>query len=410
MKFIFALCLPIVLGFTYSPYKCFKASTHHKYRRDAAQFFSSKMQGGSLSSEEVGYYTSRLLELSSMHFTSQAIHTFTILGIPDILGSCEMSLHEICQKLSPTTNKDALARTMKLIVPTGIVVHVAREGDDYFRLGDMGLLLQTQSKDQPSLACLVRHILEEPLWNAWLQLPAYILGHGPDMKSSPFERCNGQSSDTYYSVESHPQSLKFANDFVRHISNLEINSFVSLVNWSEFVGKTVLDIGGNNGRVLEAVANSVQNQNMTFQSLDLPRVIDKVERIPKGVELIRGNILDESTIPFSDIIIMKHFLDPCMWDDEQTITILKTCHKKTPHTGMLIIGDAVVPDFSDAKNIENPEIAMDALYMVVGRHGQRTESQWKKLANECGFMIEKITRTPSPTCSLIFLTKAQSFD
>lgn len=366
--------------------------------------------GKVLSRSEANAAITPLLELSSMHFTSQALHSFVTLGIPDIIGSNQMSLDEICFQISSKANRDALLRTLKLLVSAEILCHDELEGEDYFELTNTGALLQTKVTDQPSLASGVLHWMEKPLWNAWLSLPDYIQGSTEGEESpDPFERANGISSDYYYNAEDNPESLKFANDFVRFVSESEIENIATCLDWSQFAGKTVLDIGGYNGRVLQAVAASVDPAvNIAFKCLDLPNIIDNIEQKSGHlVELVGGDILNASTVPPSDVIIMKHFLDRCMWDEEQTISILKTCHGKIPYDGTVILGEAVIPDFSNAKPSSRLEISLDALYMLVGRERQRTESEWRELAVASGFKIQEIVKTSSPTCSLIVMKKQQ---
>jgi caffeic acid 3-O-methyltransferase len=362
-----------------------------------------------LSPSEANEAITPLLELSSMHFTSQALHTFVKLGIPDIIGCKKVSLDEIGFKISPNVNRDALLRTLKLLVSAEIL-HYANdelESEHYFQLTNTGALLQSKESDQPSMASGIKHWMEEPLWNAWLSLPEYIQGTLKDEKNlDPFERANGISSDYYYNAEDHPESLKFANDFVRFVSDSEIHNIATCIDWSQYEGKTILDIGGHNGKVLEAVAASLHHSNnIDFKCLDLPNVIDGIEQTSEFVDLIGGNILDESTVPPADVIVMKHFLDRCMWDEEQTLNILKTCHDKIPDDGRVILGEAVIPDCSQAKPSSRLEISLDALYMLVGRERQRTESEWRALADASGFTIDEIMKTSSPTCSLIVMKK-----
>jgi caffeic acid 3-O-methyltransferase len=362
-----------------------------------------------LSPSEANEAITPLLELSSMHFTSQALHTFVKLGIPDIIGCKKVSLDEIGFKISPNVNRDALLRTLKLLVSAEILHYASDEleSEHYFQLTNTGALLQSKESDQPSMASGIKHWMEEPLWNAWLSLPEYIQGTLKDEKNlDPFERANGISSDYYYNAEDHPESLKFANDFVRFVSDSEIHNIATCIDWSQYEGKTILDIGGHNGKVLEAVAASLHHSNnIDFKCLDLPSIIDGIEQTSDFVDLIGGNILDESTVPPADVIVMKHFLDRCMWDEEQTLNILKTCHDKIPDDGRVILGEAVIPDCSQAKPSSRLEISLDALYMLVGRERQRTESEWRALADASGFTIDEIMKTSSPTCSLIVMKK-----
>mmetsp|Transcript_57788 Transcript_57788/g.65584 ORF Transcript_57788/g.65584 Transcript_57788/m.65584 type:complete len:162 (+) Transcript_57788:115-600(+) len=158
--------------------------------------------------------------------------------------------------------------------------------------------------------------------------------------------------------------------------------------------------------------------------------------------MIPGNVLDTnpSTIPSDcDAIFMKHFLDRCMWNEEETIQILQACSKAlitndnnnnknndttTCTNGRIIIADAVLPDvgyqqqknnninntnnvINNNTNHSNNELSLhlDALYMLVGRERQRTKQEWTTLAKAANLTIVQVQYTTIPSCSIIVLEK-----
>lgn len=377
----------------------------------------------SLSSEDINTSIRPLMELSAAYFTSQALSAFVKLGIADVIGDENLSLEQICTKLGTNVNKDALQRTLRLLESAGILEY--SEGNcesewGFFSLSNTGALLQTQVENQPSMACGVLHWTEEPLWNAWMRLPEHIMGkrngeHYDDNASAnnpdPFSRFNGISSDCYYNAETQPESLQYANDFVRFISNAEVDSMVSSWDWSQYANKTILDIGGYDGRVLKAIASKFSNVHFTMKSLDLPQIVEGVKKRKvdgtemKLVELIGGDVFDPSSLPSSHVIIMKHFLDRCMWTEEQTVKILQICRDKIPTDGQIILVEAVIPDFGRVTTENRMEVAMDALYMIVGRERQRTLAEWRTLTVRANLNIKDIIRTTSASSSLIILSR-----
>ncbi|GFH54427.1 hypothetical protein CTEN210_10903 [Chaetoceros tenuissimus] len=348
---------------------------------------------------------SSILDITSAHFTSQALYSFVNLGVPDILKDEAKSIDEIVAALSrkyntQNINKDAVLRIFKLLVKADIIEHKKNGDIDIFNLSaEIGAFLRTNVRDRPSLVPAVHHWLEKPLFASCLEVSTYIT----DDKKSPFELANGISSDFYYG-DKHPDSLKHANDFVRFISDREIDDIVENYPWTRFKGRRILDIGGYNGKVLDAIAKKV-GTDTTYLCLDLPEVIDGIQTSSSIVTFVKGDILDEASIPDVDVILLKHFLDRCMWDEEQTIQILKTCFAKIPDDGKVILAEAVIPDFEDVKDSPSIEVSLDALYMIVGRERQRTRSEWRHLILASGFNIEEIIRTSSPTCSLVVLSK-----
>jgi hypothetical protein len=123
---------------------------------------------------------------------------------------------------------------------------------------------------------------------------------------------------------------------------------------------------------------------------------------------------------------MKHFCDRCMWTDEETVQILKSCSSAlidtdtdtgtgtgTGTAGKIIIADAVLPDVGyntqeDAvNNNEQQQLALylDALYMLVGRERQRTKMEWEKLASLSNLNLVSVHSTNVPSCSIIVMEK-----
>jgi hypothetical protein len=375
-----------------------------------------------------------LWKLASAHCASQALNTALKLGIieslGDMAGGC--TLQEIADTIGPTTQRDALLRTLRLLTTVDILDEqqlVPPSGDIRFSLTPTGELLRSSKS---GMGAGVQHWMERPLWNAWLELPDYIRGGGggegegggKNSESLPFDRANGGvSSDFYYNEKDHPESLHHANTFVRWIHEQEVEAVVHGYDWSAnslVNNPTLVDIGGHFGTVLAAIAK--QHPTVNCVSLDLPEVIASAPRAPPGVKLVGGNVMDPSTIPTCDTILLKHFLDRCMWTEDETVQILQSCHAalRNDAGGRVIIAEAVLPNIGeygrsrtkDAKNSHHSinippptttTLSMDALYMLVGREGQRTAAEWDQLASRAGFRIERITPTSVPSCFLLVL-------
>lgn len=385
-----------------------------------------------------GEALSKIMDISSAHFKSQAFHTFVKLKIPDLFKDHEaLTISDIAHQLKVVNkqasncviNEDALYRTMRLMTTLDVVVEsydtssITSVNNDSvfselsnikFHLTSFGKLLQQNNStnnarsERNNLSSCILHWMEKPLNDAWYFLPEYILGSSED----PFEQANDVSSDYFYNAQDNPQSLDYANDLVRLISDSEITSIVNCFDWSTLEGKTIIDIGGYNGKVLGAVGAHYSNTDLILKSLDLPNIISSIAKVtvPNGVQLIEGNVMDISTLPKCDVVLMKHFLDRCMWTEEETVKILRTCSRIIPSDeGMIILGEAVMPsvDTTSEEVSEQDEmpLSLDALYMLVGRERQRTEMEWKSLAEKANLILDRIIKTPSPSCYILVLKK-----
>jgi caffeic acid 3-O-methyltransferase len=363
---------------------------------------------------EVDSSAQSLLELASAHFASQALNAFVKMGVPNIIGDCSMRIAEIADVLeknqaddhSPRKiHRDGLLRIMRLLTAKGILYET---DDNTFGLTNVGALLQTNVPGQQSLAPTILHWMEAPLWNAWAELPDYIAGNNAQQKDNyeeklPFEKANGISSDDYYCTDN-AASLQHANDFVRYISEGEERSVLTGVDWDTLSGKTVLDIGGHQGKIMTLIAK--KHPDIKCICFDLPEVINSATA-PDGVELVGGNIFDSSSLPPCDYIFMKHFLDKVMWTEEQTVQILASSRDAIPQDGKIIVAEAVLPDdAANASGTNRLHLSIDVLFLLVGRDAARTETEWKVLAKKAGLVIDTINPTKSPSCYIIVLSKA----
>jgi hypothetical protein len=360
------------------------------------------MKAKTLSVDEINVATLQLLKISSAHFTSQALRTFVDLGIADIISDESLTLDEISTKIGPNTNMDALLRILRLLTTVDIIENECIKSTFVFRLTNTGSLLQKKLHQSSMVSC-VNHWLEDPLWNVGQNLTQYVRGDDEAVGKDPFTLRNGMSSDFYYNRNQRPQSLQYANDFVRFVSDSEINAIVhGGIQWSKYDNKVILDIGGFNGKVMSAL--HYQYPNLICKCLDLPEVIGSINQKPRHVELIPGNILDPSSIPTCDVIILKHFLDRSMWNEKETECIIKTCYDVLPNDGVVIVFDAVIPDAKEEGG-KAMQLSLDFIYMLVGRQRQRRRDEWRILAEKTGFIIKEFIDTHIPTCSAIVLTK-----
>lgn len=386
-----------------------------------------------------------LLKLASMQCASQALNAAVRLKIPDILGEQRMSVEELAKGIEEAIpleddddedlpcNRDALFRTLRLLTSIDVVQEelvpassassaMSADSSFLFSLTPIGRALRTNNDGATSVGSSILHWMEEPLWNSLLEIPDYIRDGGYEDKSltlNPFERANGAvPSDEYYNQDDHPLPLKRANDFVRFVHDQELRAVVDGFGWSDYGNMRLVDVAGNNGKLAEAIAAS--NPTLECSSLDLPSVINNIhpEDLPSNVALVPGNVMDPDTIPDCEVLLMKHFCDRCMWFDDQTVEILRSCaevlqrsHRNDPSNASsggsigrkLVVADAVLPDCGTVDASNDLPLYMDAMYMLVGRERQRTRSEWKALAEAAGLCLTEVIDTGVPSCSLIVL-------
>ena len=342
-----------------------------------------------------------MMHLLQSHFPSQALYAFVQLGIPDIMGESFLTVPEIADRIDvPTLNREALLRILRLLTTVGIIDQRQVE-DDYtilFGLSGLGKLLQTNHPN--SMTAFAHYWLDPALFRSWTELPDILAGAYDAKVSSPFTRANqGTNIVEYY--RNNPQAAHFAGQVVGRVSPGEIPSVLKCVDWSAFKGKTVVDVGGGHGDVLEAVQK--MHTGINCICLDLPHVIEDAPHVPKGVELVAGDMFQPETIPNCDVIFIKHVL--CDWYDADVLKALESFHSVLPEGGKLIIGDAVLVDGEEANGLKQTMVSMDVQLLVVGGKMERSKSQWAGLAARVGFRLDSVAFPPTPTLHILTFTK-----
>jgi O-methyltransferase domain len=348
----------------------------------------------------------QLMQLALYQAVPQALKAFVDLGIPDILldsGDEGFPLTELVERLSSRQQRrirqDGLLLSLRILNTVGVVEEVNTQT---FRLTAMGSLLSTSRKD--SLDPMVRYLVDEPLWKAWGSLSSYI--QQGDAPLSAFEIANKMPSHQYFGRIEHAESLKHANHFVRHVAEEEVRACVECFDWEKLSGRTVVDLGGHTGQVMEAVAT--QHPSVTCLCLDLPEVVLSVGKTSRRrVQLVGGNMFDPATIPKCDAIFMKHIL-LCDWDEENSRAILESCHKVLPPHGIVIVGESVLPSHGSTDG--SLSLFVDAFMMLDGRPSSRTREEWESFARDAGFQVQSIQYTSIPTCSILVLQNALDSD
>jgi hypothetical protein len=250
---------------------------------------------------------------------------------------------------------------------------------------------------QPSMASFVLHWTETPMWNAWSELGGYIAG---EHAKNPFEAANGMSLVDFY--RDNPQSAQHRNNVAKFVSSGEIPAILDSFEWAALQNKTVVDIGGGYGDLMNTIAQA--HPAMNCICLDLPDVIASAP--PRdSIQLVSGDMFDPSSIPPCDVICMKHVL--CDWSDDDATTILENFHSVLPSEGIVILLDALLPSNQEAFNSRQIQVYIDALLMIVGGRMERSQSQLGKVAKAAGFQIESITGTASPSVNITVLSKIQ---
>lgn len=339
-----------------------------------------------------------VLQLGQAHFAANCLYAMVKLGVPDVIRDGKLTLPQIVSKLPGAPSQEALLRCMRLLALHGVFVETpGPDGEFTYALGPAGALLQT-GLPQPSMACGVLHWIEPPTWGAWGQVPGFVAGEPG--ASSPFERANGLPVFDFY--KANPASAKPFNEFMSFFSAGEMPVVLEFGGWEKMGGKTVVDVGGSLGVVMEAVAAKFPDVKCVV--LDLPEVIEAAEKgNVAGVTFKAGDMFDPSTIPACDYIFMKHILHD--WEDEACVRILQSCKQALRDDGEVLVCDAVLPEAGALSPAHAPAVGLDVMMLTFGGK-ERTRKQWEALGAASNLHVKEIKDTPHPTAKVIVFSKS----
>lgn len=381
----------------------------------SSMFADIRNDGDELSQSDT---ETKILQLAQSHFTGQALLTLLRVGVIDVLQTTEaLTVDEIIteinatnKKSTPTINHEALFRCLRLVCTSGVVGETAKQVNGnmesaYF-VTDIGARLQTNA-DQ-SMAPFILHWLENPLWNAWSQLPDYVESES-DGSIPPFDRANGMSASDFYLQNE--ESCSHRNSVARYASTKEIKSILEAMEQSTSLNeaalsdKVIVDVGGGYGDFVTALKESIPAIGKCY-CLDLPDVVaDAKATVSTRSEnddptLVAGNMFDPTTIPPCDIIFTKHVL--CDFSDEDVVQALLSFRKALADSneGKVVIMDAVLPNGDELNGKWNAAVSFDVLLMLSGRRGERSRLEWSNLAKRAGFVLDAVMSTTAVTVDL----------
>jgi len=364
----------------------------------------------------------KILQLAQSHFVGQALLTLIRVGVMDVLHTTEaLTVDEIITKINDTKkaststiNREALFRSLRLVCTSGAVGETTKEVNEnmesaYFAT-DIGMRLQTTA--DKSMAPFILHWLEDPLWNAWSELPSYVESTA-DRNTPPFGRANGMSASEYYLKNA--ESCSHRNSVARYASTKEISSIIEAMkqstslNESALSDKVIVDVGGGYGDFVTALKESIPTIGQCY-CLDLPDVVADAKALPVGKDddnkptLVAGNMFDPSTIPSCDVIFTKHVL--CDFSDEDVVQALLSFRKALADSkeGKVVIMDAALPNGDELNGKWNAAVSFDVLLMLSGRRGERSRLEWSNLAKKAGFVLEDVLATSAVTVDLAVLS------
>ncbi|HWA17455.1 MAG TPA: methyltransferase [Devosia sp.] len=306
---------------------------------------------------------------------SQMLHVVAELGLADRIGDAPRAAVELASEGG--ADPQMLVRLLRALASFGI-----------FAIDAAGMVSHTEksrflrSDAVPTLHYAARYWGMKSTWAAWGQFEHTVRTGKPG-----FEEAFGMPNFDY--LHSHADAGAVFNDFMRHSPDDRHNAVARAY---EFAG-TVVDVGGGNGGLLQAVlANYPNAQGVLY---DRPGVVagagEVLGPLSQRCRIVPGDFF-ESAPAGGDIYTLSQILHD--WKDESCLTILGNCRKAMVPGARLLVIERVVEEV--AMRTPAP-ILLGDLHMAVLFPGakERSLSEFAALLAASGFDAPTLIPTDS---------------
>lgn len=319
----------------------------------------------------------QMLQIISGFWVARCVYVAAKLGIADLIKDSPKTADELATATG--AHSPSLFRVLRALAAVGVITQ-----DSDNRFGGTPLS-QTLCSDVPgSIRAFAMTELGEEHYPAWGEL-LYTVRTG----GVAFDKAFGEPCWEFF--RKNPENAQIFNDAMSGMT-AQANEAIQAVY--DFAGiNTIVDVGGGHGGLITGILK--KNPSMRGILFDAPQVIEgaksPVEKsgVAERCQLVGGDFF-KAFPEGGDAIVMKWIIHD--WNDEQSVAIMKNCHRALPENGKLILIEAVVPATSEPHF--SKFIDLNMLVMTGGR--ERTEGEFRELYEASGFRLTHVVPTESP--------------
>ncbi len=299
-------------------------------------------------------------------------------GVADALADGPATAQELADRLG--LDADALHRALRAI---GVydIVRLDRRGR--FHLTPAGRAL---GEDHPhSLRAWIRYLNLASTQDAWAGVTQTIKTGDPS-----FPAVHGRSVWDHFAA--HPDEEQLFATAMRKLTELDVPAIVATYPWPE--RGTVCDVAGGVGTLLAGVLRA--QPGLRGVLVDSPGVLTEAEGplsaagVRERVTLSEGNMFERVEAQ-ADVYVLKDVLHD--WDDERSLTILRTVRAAMPHGARLVLVENL-----QKRNRIDPIASLVDVHMLTQCDGgrQRSVAELHGLLRSAGLRPGELRLTAQP--------------
>ena len=307
-----------------------------------------------------------------MYAVPRCLHVIAEMGIADALGEDPRTAADLAA--STGANADALARALRLVSAYGIF-EPSNDSDGHkgFAHTPGSRLLRT---DHPqSMRSFVRMIGNSLNWKSF-----EVLDHSIRTGKPATEQITPGGAWAYYAQ--HPAESRIFDEAMTGKAHGQIAGILASYDFSPF--KTIADIGGGRGHLLQAVLGATPNaRGVLFDQAHVVKDADAAGTASARLELQGGDFFKD-TLPVCDAYLIMQVIHD--WNDQESVRILSAIRRSAPAHAKLLLIEAILPEDVKPSWIEMLDILMLAL--ITGK--ERTRREFETLLTSSGFRLDKV--------------------
>lgn len=312
---------------------------------------------------------SRLLEIVTGSWKTQAVYVAARLGVADLLAASPRSAGALAE--ASGAHPDALHRLLRALT----TIELVREREDgSFELTPTGELLREGTPD--SLRSWVLHWggTSWPVWGELLH--SVTTGESARALVSATAGFDHLAADSEAAATFHRAMVE--------LTRLVVQDFVGAVDWSGT--RKIVDVGGGYGELLvAALTASPGSIGILFDAahaIEPARLHLRAAGFEHRCELLAGDFF--AWVPRgADTYLLKSVLHD--WDDGRAADILASIRRAIPDDGRLLVVERIVPDRIGSSAEDQALACMDLHMLVQLAARERTEAELRELLSAAGF-------------------------
>ncbi len=305
---------------------------------------------------------------------TQGVWVAAELGIADLLVNGPLTADELAEQTQ--TQGAALYRLLRALASVGIF---AQDPQGRFSLTPPANLLRSDVPDsQRSFAIM----MGAEFYKAWGELL-----HSVRTGRGGFQKMFGMPFFQY--MLEHPRRHGIYDTAMGRFGQAEAEAMLDAYDFSGV--RTVVDVGGGSGMLLEAMLK--RHPEIKGILFDLPAVVERARSFISDSGLsdrcrIEGGDFFSSVPAGADAYILQHIIHD--WEDQDAITILRNCREAMRSDSRVLLVELVIPPGN------GPFFGkwLDLMMLLVGGR-ERTEEEYRRLFSAAGLKLTRVVSTAS---------------